>query len=90
MGRKRMSSILTHDNRVCHLSRQALRSEKFQVDEEVRDFAERLSVGAPVALELAKKSIGVAASSGAPGESGLEFEAQSAPLRPKPRTRKKA
>lgn len=47
-------------------------------DQEVRDFAQKLAAGAPMALELAKKSIGVAARSGAPGESGFEFEAQSA------------
>ena len=51
-----------------------------EFEREVKEFAERLAAGAPVALELAKRAIGVAAGAKGPGESGFEFEAHSAAI----------
>ena len=49
-------------------------------EREVREFALWLAAGAPMALELAKRSIGVASGSKGQGESGFEFEAHSAAI----------
>lgn len=49
-------------------------------EKEVRGFAQKLAAGAPMALELAKRSIGVASGSKGQGEFGFEFEAHSAAI----------